>query len=73
MGASKEYMIKVLKDRGWKNLRVKVGSMLFKKYGGVAPIEECPEFQLRAIYKKGDHYVSAKAKEEVQGQKEFNF
>lgn len=73
MGESKEYMIKILRDRGWRFLKIKHGTPLFKKYGASCPIEACPENQLRAIYLSGKVYSSPRKKEKTQGQLVFDF
>lgn len=40
-------MVRILKTRGWINLRTRVG---------IRPLSQCPEYQVRAIYLSGKHY-----------------
>ena len=73
MGESREYMVKIIKDRGFRSLKVKIGSPLHSKYGTNCPVDKCPEYQIRAIYLSGKHYSSPVKKAKNQGQLEFNF
>ena len=69
----KEQMIGVLRDRGFKTLKVKQGGYLHGRYGANCPIEHCPEAQIRAVYMSGKHCISARVKATKQGQLEFQF
>jgi hypothetical protein len=55
------YVIAMLKRRGFTTLRVGRDTDAYRKYGLEAPLEACPEHQLRAVYWKGKHYVSRSA------------
>ncbi len=44
---SRNEMIRILKTRGWKDLRTRIGVM---------SLVRCPEYQIRAIYLSGKHY-----------------
>lgn len=58
MSMSLDYIIAMLKRRGFTTLRVGRSTDAYRKYGAEAPLEACPEHQLRAVYWTGKSAMS---------------